>query len=493
MNHQELNNSENDKLTLLEKANQAVLENSKVARECPYRLHYHIMATSGWINDPNGLIQYKGEYHVFFQHYPYSPAWGPMHWGHVVSSDLVHWKHKPIALAPEESYEKGCFSGSAVDDNGILTLIYTAHDDTAVPKEVQCIATSLDGTVFTKHDHNPVINSFPKDGTDDFRDPKVWKYKDNWYLIAATGKDGIGKAVLYKSDDLREWAYIGVVCESDGTQGDIWECPDLFKLGDKDILITSLMHMKNGKNIFIIGDMNYETYKFTKFKSGEIDFGDDFYAAQTFEDDNGRRILIGWMDMWGSEFPTQKNAWAGALTIPRELEIKNGSLISKPIEELKKLRCNEKAYEAFFVNECGTNYLSALEGDSLEIEASIRLSGEGVTRFGFVLRESKDKKEKTILYYDHHNGELVIDKSMSGLGNKAVNKTKLNLIDGDTLNLSIFIDTSSIEVFANGGEIVMSNRIYPSNNTSKYYDIFSTGGMIEVQSLKAWSLKAIWD
>lgn len=488
---QELIHSENTELNLLEKANREVWKNYNKVKLCPYRLNYHIMSPTNWINDPNGLIQFKGEYHVFYQHYPYSPEPGPMHWGHVVSKDLVHWKHLPIALAPDED-GSGCFSGSAVDNDGTLTLIYTSHNDFRDPKEFQCIAASSDGVHFEKYSGNPVIERPPKDASDDFRDPKVWRHGDKWYMVIGSGKDGMGKALLYSSENLIKWNYLGVAAESDGTQGDNWECPNLIELEDEDVLIVSPMNMKNGKNIFIAGKMDYKNNKFNQIACQEIDYGEDFYAAQGFKDDKGRAILIAWMDSWNKDHPTSKNGWAGAMTIPRELTIQNGKIISKPVDELKLLRTDGSEWNSFIAEQNKSGYLKGLEGDSLEIECEIKVMQDEGGKFGLILRASSDFKEQTLLYYDLKNKQLVLDKKMSGEGDKNKNAVSAGLQSDKILKLHLFIDKSSIETFVNGGEIVTSNRIYPKE-TSRYYDFFAEGCKVQVSSLKVWKIQSIWD
>lgn len=490
-----------DEVNLLDKGNKMVWSGYENMKKCPYRLNYHIMAPTNWLNDPNGLIHFNGQYHVFYQHHPYSPQWGPMYWGHVTSTDLVHWQHQPIALAPDQSYEAGCFSGSAVDDNGVMTLVYTAHDNTRTPKELQCIATSQDGIHFTKYEDNPVVREVPPDASEDFRDPKVWQHEGMWYMVVGTGKGGKGRAVLYRSTDLRQWDYLGLVCESDGTQGDIWECPDIFSLGSKDVLIVSPMHMKTGKNICIIGNMDYQSGKFTQQSYHEADYGHDFYAAQTFTDPTGRRLLIAWMDRWGSKYPTQHNGWAGAMTIPRELKLNDDStkVLSVPVEEMQKLRDTEVCYENVEIRENHKGYLDRISGDSLEIKARIKLTEGTDGRFGLVVRASDSGKEKTLIYYDVGKQEFIVDRSKSGVEdwNREAGKdyskscAKADLIEKCYLEMQIFIDRSSIEVFVNHGELVMSNRIYPDSK-SIHYDLFAQGVTAHVEKLQAWKLLTGW-
>ncbi|GIM28829.1 invertase [Clostridium polyendosporum] len=468
-----------------------IKENTISVKDDCWKLGYHIMPPVGWLNDPNGLIQYNDEYHVFYQYYPYGAEWGPMHWGHVKSKDLVNWEQLQVALAPDQPYEKGCFSGSAVDNDGELTLVYTAHDDDKNPKETQCIATSRDGINFTKYENNPVIPNPPEDGTQDFRDPKVWKHEDKWYMVVGNSSNGKGRVLLYYSEDLREWNYKGVIAESDGTLGDMWECPDLFKLGDKYVLVVSPMNMENHKNIYIIGDLDYETGKFIKESYHEIDYGQDFYAAQTFLDNSGRRILIGWMNMWRTKIPTQRKGWAGALTLPRELKLsEDGTVTAMPIEEVKLLRKTSYEFSDIKVTENEEGYLKEVKGKHIEMEVTFDISNCTASKFGILLRASKDHCEGTYIVYDMNTQEIIVDRAKSGEGECCITTASLPL-NNSTLKLRAFIDSSSLEVFCNEGEVVLSNRIYP-NETNLSIDLFSKDGDVNVGSFKAWELKSIW-
>ena len=456
-----------------------------------YRLKYHVMPEKGWMNDPNGLIQYKDKYHMFFQHHPYSTEWGPMHWGHVISSDLVHWKYLPIALRPGDSYDRnGCFSGSAVDDDGTFTLIYSGNVDDRSPKQVQCVARSIDGVNFEKYEGNPVVEDVPSDGSDDFRDPKVWKHNGTWYMVTGSSKDGIGKALLFKSVDLNNWEYVGVTAESDGTLGSMWECPDLFPLGERFALIVSPINMKRSKNICLIGNMNYDTGKFTYEYYKDLDYGSNFYAAQTFIDKKGRRIMFAWMNMWDKEMPEKKEGWAGAMTIPRELILRDdGLLITRPIEELESLR-GEKAS----INDAdlapNENLLKDAAGDAVEIEAEFMLDEDCKTQFGFELRCSGDGREKTVVAYNPGKEELVVDKTRSGIIKDGRNVCKMRKMPDNIIKLHIFLDASSVEVFGNDGEVAVSNRIYPSRD-SLGMKLFSDGSDIKLKTFNIWKLNSI--
>lgn len=304
----------------------------------PERLKHHFEPQSGWMNDPNGLIFFKGEYHAFFQHNPYDTKWGPMHWGHAVSEDLIHWQELPIALSPDEEYENdgGCFSGSAVEKDGILFLFYTG-----VSKkwgQAQCVVTSRDGIHFEKYADNPVIRCAPPEGSRDFRDPKVTKISDKYYMVCGTGKNKVGKVVFYSSTDLFDWQYEGVLYEGTKQDGSVLECPDFFAFGDKYLLLFSRMGKKSNATAFVYGDFDGKRFTPISFSSPEA--GPHFYAPQTFLDDKGRRILIAWLYSWDKLLDAGAT-YAGALTIPREIFLSDGKIALYPVEEALPLLVRE--------------------------------------------------------------------------------------------------------------------------------------------------------
>ncbi|MFE8702447.1 glycoside hydrolase family 32 protein [Cytobacillus sp. FJAT-54145] len=487
---------------IVREADKVLNENIKKVENSPYKMAYHIIPPASWMNDPNGLIYWNGYYHVFYQFHPFDVKTGWMHWGHVRSKDLVHWERLPIALTPSNEYDRdGCFSGSAVDDNGILTLVYTGNifidrekDDV---DECQCIATSADGIHFEKFINNPVIEEHPEEGSGHFRDPKVWKYNDEWYMVVGTRKDQIGKVLLYKSKDLRQWDYIGVMVESDKEKGYMWECPDLFELNGKHILITSPQGMEPEgdryhnlyQTVYMIGDFDYTTGKYSYHTFEELDKGFDFYAAQTFEDDKGRRILFAWMDIWESKMPSQNHGWAGSLTIPREVSFnERGQLVTKPVEELQLLRKNE--YETELAAVQGEILVDGLEGDVLEIIAEFDLSNIQASEVGLKVRCSEDNNEETVISYDVKTSKIIFNRDRSGEGDGGVRKAKLDL-DSHKLKFHVYIDRSSMELFVNEGEVVMSGRVYPKS-TSRLVKVFSEGDVVSNVSIQAWELEDVW-
>lgn len=464
----------------------------------PYRQGYHFMAPTGWINDPNGLSFYNGEYHLFYQHNPYSGEWKSMHWGHAVSNDLINWRHLPEALAPSEFYDNdekgGCFSGSAVDDNGVLTLMYTGtvnEGDTTI--QTQCIATSNDGINFKKYENNPVIAKYPEDGSMDFRDPKVWRENDAWYVVIGSSKDNDGKALLYKSDDLRDWEYVGVLAESNGEFGYMWECPDFFKLDDKYVLILSPMGVENRKVIYFVGDMDYNTGKFTYETEGEIDLGFDYYAPQTLLDDKNRRIMIGWQNSWGwmpgfNGFgPTVEDKWNGCMSIPREIKLtKDNRLQFIPVKELETLRRECVSFNDKVCSDEGMD-LNIGNGVHYELNIDIDLSKTTSNEFSIELRKSKEKETK--ITFDLKNKKMIFNRDNSDEYSKGIKICDLD-VEGNILSFKILSDTSSIEIYTNDYTTVLTSNIYPSSEetnikmTSKDKDVY-------VSRFEGYALEAI--
>ncbi|HZG85812.1 glycoside hydrolase family 32 protein [Paenibacillus sp.] len=464
-----------------------------------YRLHYHLMPKGGWMNDPNGLVYFRGEYHAFYQHDPYRPTQGPMHWGHAKSADLVHWEHLPVALAPSEPYDLdesgsagGCWSGSAVEDDGKLVLMYTGHVDGGTPPEAQCLAVSEDGVRFAKDAANPVIPAPPETGVFGFRDPKVWKRGDTWYAVVGSGLNGKGRALLYDSRNLREWRYIGVAAESDGTEGNMWECPDLFPLGDggEHVLIVSPMNMGATKTMYMSGTFDYETGTFRRAYAERLDYGFDFYAPQTFRDGRGRRLLLAWMNIWGAAMPEQADGWMGAMTLPRELTLgRDGKLRMRPTEELRALRIALASSASSLAVEEGVSAIPGLRGDALELVAEWEAGSADA--FGLRLRCSPDGSEYTEIRYDVRERRLVVDRDRSGAGDGGRSEAYVEPAEDGGLRLHVFLDRSSVEVFAGDGAVTMTNRMYP-DPSSLGAAWFAEGGSARLRTFEAWSLKSIW-
>ncbi|WDH75504.1 glycoside hydrolase family 32 protein [Exiguobacterium marinum] len=412
-----------------------------------YRPLYHFAPSFGWMNDPNGLCQFNGVYHLFYQYHPFGVEWDDMHWGHATSTNLVHWEHKPIALRPGDDYDKdGVFSGSALVKDGVLHLYYTGNtwldEKRETLRQVQCLATSTDGITFQKSARNPLISGIPARGNAHVRDPKVWGDDRQYYMVLGTRDETDGKVILYESDDALHWRERGIIAGETGQHGWMWECPDLFHLDGHEILLLSPQGMEiegdRYQNLhqcgYFIGGLDVTTPCFTHGSFTELDYGHDFYAAQTFLDDNGRRILIAWNAMWERDWPEQQEGWTNQMTIPRELTVKNGRLWMKPVEELKSLRQSSISLES-----------DSFTGKAFELEFDVK----GTFQFsGF-------EGTVTLSATDDHI-QLTRDNERRRINERCE-------------RMRIFVDSSSIEVFVNEGEYVFSSRIYPVDHSLRHH------------------------
>ncbi|OMF35870.1 sucrose-6-phosphate hydrolase [Paenibacillus sp. FSL H8-0548] len=463
-----------------------------------YRLNFHLMSEFGWMNDPNGFIYYNGEYHMFYQHYPYQPVWGPMHWGHAVSRDLMTWRHLPVALAPDQTYDRdGCFSGSAFEREGKLYLMYTGHIVTGPDRDNdyrqnQNIAVSEDGIHFEKLASNPIISAedIPAGASQkDFRDPKVFERDGTYYVVLGSNDgQGHGLILLYRSDDLVDWTIVGEIARGDEELGDNWECPDLFELGGQDVLVMSPQRMPaqgdNYHNLhsttYMIGRLDIEQSSFNYDRYEPVDYGFDYYAPQTTVDEKGRRIIMAWMETWESEIPTQLgHYWAGAMTLPREVVLQGESLLFKPVEETKAYRQN--GYETGGVPLSGIKDME-VSGDCYELEVVFK--ADQAEEFGLKLRVHGE--EETVLSYLSAEETFRFNRDKSGIGLGGERRAKVALKDG-LLALNIFVDKSSVEVFIQGGEKVMTGRIYPGTH-SLGIQAYSEGAC-SMLSFKKWDMK----
>jgi fructan beta-fructosidase len=284
-----------------------------------YRPRFHFTPAKNWMNDPNGLVWHKGEYHLFFQHNPFGTQWGHMSWGHAVSKDLLNWEELPVAIAEDQN--GAIFSGSAVSVGDDLVAIYTCHTETS---QTQCIAISKDnGRTFEKYENNPVLDEDKKD----FRDPKVFKYKNEWIMAVAQPHEH--QISFYSSPNLITWKHLSNFGPTAATGG-VWECPDLFPLeveGEEVwVLIVSLNPggLHGSGTQYFIGDFDGTTFvpKYSTDKPRWLDYGKDNYAGVTFNNEpNGKRVFIGWMANWVDVKEHPATSWTTQMTIPRELNL----------------------------------------------------------------------------------------------------------------------------------------------------------------------------
>jgi beta-fructofuranosidase len=454
----------------------------------PHRPLYHFLPPANWMNDPNGLIQWQGQYHLFYQYNPDGPCWGAMHWGHAVSKDVVHWTHLPIALAPTPGGpdEDGCWSGCAVDDHGVPTLVYTG-----VMPQVQCVATSTDDLItWEKHSQNPVIAA-PPEGLQvtGFRDPCVWRQDDVWYAIIGSGiQDVGGTALLYQSDDLIDWQYMHPIHVGDKDEtGEMWECPDLFPLGGRRYVLLVGAHPEFLYTYYFVG--SYTDHKFAPQTLSKIDFGGYFYAAQTLLDDKRRRIMWGWIKEGRTDEALKAAGWAGVMSLPRVLTLRpDGLLDIEPVSELKTLRGRHHRLADVDLTPTSSCMLKDVRGDCLEVIAEFE-PGDAA-EFGLQVRCSPDGTEQTRIFYDRAAGCLIVDREQSSLSpnvHRGVQEGTLDLPPDEELELHVFLDRSVIEIYANG-HFCLTSRIYPSRNDSLGVGLFACGGSVKLKALDVWQM-----
>lgn len=433
----------------------------------PWRLSFHQMPVTGWLNDPNGAVQYKGVYHLYHQYVPDNPEGGLVHWGHKTSTDMVHFKEEDLFLSPDKPFNKdGVYSGSAFVKDDEIHFFYTGnvknpgdHEYTFSGREQNTVhIVSKDG--FTV-DYEEVIiphEDYPEGFTDHIRDPKVFEKNGAYYMVLGSrALNHRGKILLYVSTDLYDWSYKGVFIEGEKEMGYMWECPDFFETGEKDVVIFSPQGLKATRHEFenvhnagyYLGSVDWDKATFkpdSQFK--ELDRGFDFYAPQTFEDESGRRILWGWMGLGDTKpeysNPTVARGWQHAMTLPRELTVENGELKQRPLKEYQMLRANEVV-------------------KSVAIDNTFELAADNQKTFELIIKveEIKDKltvllKEDTVLSYD--NQVFTLSHGSSGYG-RAERSIEIN----DLTKIHVIADTSSIELFLNDGDYVLSTRVYPKN------------------------------
>lgn len=450
----------------------------KIAKEP--RPDFHLSARVGWMNDPNGFSYYKGEYHMFYQYHPFSPYWGPMHWGHAVSEDLLHWKHLPAALAPDMDYDRdGCFSGSAVVmPDGRHLLMYTGvvketqPDGSSREVQTQCIAVG-DGLDYEKYAGNPVLDNkqLPENGSRfDFRDPKLWQRADGTYRCVAGNctPEHDGQILLYKSQDGFTWQFERILASNNGRFGMMWECPDFFRLDGKAVLITSPQDMMpqgfeyhNGNGtLCLLGTFDEETGEFHEETDQAIDYGIDFYAPQTVVAPDGRRIMIGWMQNWDTcSIRSLEEPWFGQMSLPRELSIRDNRLYQTPVRELDARRHHKVEYAGITLSEeiC----LDGIRGRTMDLELMIRPGDPQNLYRKFVIRFAQNDRYHTALSFRPEESILKIDRKFSGLRKAGIHQRRslVKAQDG-VLKLRIILDRFSVEVFVNDGEQVLSATIY---------------------------------
>ncbi|HEM4596146.1 TPA: glycoside hydrolase family 32 protein [Streptococcus suis] len=439
----------------VEKANQFI-QTERGNTNPIFKPQAHLTPETGWINDPNGFVYFRGEYHLFYQFNPYESVWGPMHWGHAKSKDLVNWEQLPVALAPDKDYDKdGCFSGSAIVKDDVLWLMYTGHivNEDGTVSQVQNMAFSTDGIHFEKIEQNPVATAegLPEEViANDFRDPKIFEKDGHYYSVVATKhKDNVGCIVLLSSPNLTDWKFESIFLKGEANQGFVWECPDYFEVDGQEYLIISPMrYQKDGNdfininsNIFVTGHVDWDKKVFVADSFKEIDHGHDFYAAQTTECPEGERIMIAWMHTWGRKLVTNDlgHKWYGQMTLPRILKkTENGLhqvLPTSVLESFKDIEIGQSIQ--------GPSKLSLKLEDSLELKLG---SDQDYLQFG----------------YDKESQEVYIDRSHLKIQQAGEEEwsTVRRAVTVEAKELLVLIDTNCLEIFINDGQETLTSTFY---------------------------------
>ena len=446
-----------DETSLLKQLARSLMTGQPIAAADPLRPCWHLAPPVGLLNDPNGFIQHQGRYHLFYQWNPFACAHGAKLWGHWSSTDLLHWRHEPVALVPSEPYEShGCYSGSAVVQDNRIVLIYTGNvkypDGSRTAN--QCLAIANERDEFDKL--GPVL-PLPAGYSGHVRDPKVWQHDGRWYMVlGAQDLQQQGKVILLVSDDLQQWHSCGDIAGSRlnglGDFGYMWECPDLFALEGQDILICcpqglpaeAERYLNTHQAGYFVGQLDYVQAHFPHGEFHELDLGFEFYAPQTTQTEDGRRLLFGWMGIPDQDEllqPTVAQSWIHTMTCPRELSYHDGQLYQRPARELQQLRGERRYWQGraddapLYTADSAELWLQCDGPFRLQLAQALSLEWDG-TR----LTLSRPHVRTADLEHRYWRGNLT--------------------------ELQILSDHSSVEIFINGGAAVMSARYFPQHKLS---------------------------
>ncbi|WP_221568230.1 glycoside hydrolase family 32 protein [Alkalihalobacillus sp. TS-13] len=464
-----------------------------------YRPHLHFAPKRNWMNDPNGLVYFKGEYHLFFQYHPNDSVWGPMHWGHAVSKNMIKWEELDIALYPDEFGM--IFSGSAIvdwnnttgffpDEPGVVA-IFTHHlenGEELPPVQTQSLAFSHDqGRTWTKYEGNPVLIN---DTKIDFRDPKVFWYEeaDKWIMVVATGQT----ISFYSSPNLIDWQFESEFGNNIGVHDGVWECPDLFPLKVENsneqrwVLIVSVgdntQYDIGSQTQYFIGSFNGSTFIAENESINWLDFGKDNYAGVSFSDipkEDGRRIYIGWMSNWryANQVPTE--GWRSQMTLPRQLSLRKSGdvckLIQHPVKELEYFLSKEIEINGIIENEDG---LKTYQVNKPYIEVVLNIEMLDANQFSLILHHTKE--HMTTIDIDSIEKILKLDRSKSGIVDFSDNFSHDQMVElenTDEIQLRMVLDSSSIELFINRGEYALTSLIYP-DQACEAISVYSSNGKV---------------
>ncbi|RHU92990.1 glycosyl hydrolase family 32 [Dorea sp. OM07-5] len=425
-----------------------------------FREHFHLMPPVGWLNDPNGLCQFEGVYHAFFQYSPFDAEGGVKMWGHYISDNMLDWKYQGVALYPDQPFDcHGVYSGSALVEDGKMYLYYTGnvkledgeYDYIRTGREGNTVLVSSEDGIHFGHKKQLMRNTdYPDDLTCHVRDPKVWKEQDTYYMVqGARTKEDVGQILIFTSKDKVNWKFKSRI-ESKEPFGYMWECPDYFTIGDKKILSASVQGLEGGiweeRNVYQSGYFEVEGDILSSYKLGEYklwDYGFDYYAPQSFETEDGRRIHISWMGMPDCEAYTNltiADGWQHCFTLPREIYVKDGKICQRPIRELDYKEVITKTAE------------NKLQADSCKAY-DLKIDKIQNNQFCIALAE-----ELLLEYTDGRFRMRFTDNRKTCV---SAGRDCRYVETDEVTNIRVIADVSSVEVFVNDGEYVFSTRYYP--------------------------------
>lgn len=478
---------------------QVAAQHTSGSHDSLYRPRIHFSPKAHWMNDPNGMVYYKGTYHLFYQYHPYSSVWGPMHWGHATSRNLIHWEHHPVAIYPDS--RGTIFSGSAVVDinnsSGFgskgqvpLVAIFTQHDEKAEKTgkndfQNQSLAYSLDnGKTWKKYDGNPVLQN---PGIRDFRDPKVmWHQPTKKWIMSLAVADRI---FFYSSTDLKKWSKESEFGESAGAHGGVWECPDLFSLEYDGktvwVLIVSLNPggpNKGSATQYFIGDFDGKKFSPYNTETKWLDYGPDDYAGITWSGTGKRKIFLGWMSNWMYANIVPTESWRSAATLPRELKIKNTGkemlIASQPVKELSVIRSKPFIRSNISLE---TPFRLAPNTGPVKFPCLLDIVMDQLRDFSIIL--SNEAGNELMIGYDRKNNRYFIDRTRSGNTGFhqefAAIHTAPRFSSSSKMDMTLVIDVSSAELFADDGLTVMTQIFFPHNPFTKITIQSAEGAVIK--------------
>ena len=425
-----------------------------------FREHFHLMPPVGWLNDPNGLCQFEGVYHAFFQYSPFDAEGGVKMWGHYISDNMLDWKYQGVALYPDQPFDcHGVYSGSALVEDGKMYLYYTGnvkledgeYDYIRTGREGNTVLVSSEDGIHFGHKKQLMRNTdYPDDLTCHVRDPKVWKEQDTYYMVqGARTKEDVGQILIFTSKDKVNWKFKSRI-ESKEPFGYMWECPDYFTIGDKKILSASVQGLEGGiweeRNVYQSGYFEVEGDIVSSYKLGEYklwEYGCDYYARQSVETEDGRRIHISWRGMPDCEAYTNltiADGWQHCFTLPREIYVKDGKICQRPVRELDYKEAITKTAE---------NKLQAGSCKAYDLKIDKIQNNQ----FCIALAE-----ELLLEYTDGRFRMRFTDNRKTCV---SAGRDCRYVETDEVTNIRVIADVSSVEVFVNDGEYVFSTRYYP--------------------------------